>query len=69
MIKYIIFDIGKVLGYPKTGMWFITPKFLDLINNNNLDINKVKGLDVTLMDREKKIEKSKYRIINSLNNI
>ena len=36
MAKYMIFDFGKVLGYPKTGKWFITPKFLEL---TNVDIN------------------------------
>ncbi len=40
MIKYVIFDYGKVLGYPKSGNWFITPKFLELINN--MDIGKIK---------------------------
>lgn len=42
MIKYIIFDFGKVLGYPKTGKWFITPKFLELINKNDIGINDLK---------------------------
>ena len=56
MIKYIIFDFGKVLGYPKTGMWFITPKFLDLINKNNIDINKVKDI----------ISKNKYLVKDDL---
>ena len=37
--------------------------------NTSLDIAKEKALDVILMDRENKIEKSKYKIINSLNNI
>ena len=40
MIKYVIFDYGKVLGYSKSGNWFITPKFLELINN--MDIGKIK---------------------------
>ena len=39
-MKYIIFDFGKVLGYPKSGSWFITPKFLELIGN--IDLNKIK---------------------------
>ena len=38
-------------------------------NENNLDEAKVKGLDVLLMDRSKKVNKSKYRIINDLFNI
>lgn len=50
MTKYAIFDFGKVLGYPKTGKWFITPKFLELtkidVNNEELvnAINKYKYL-------------------------
>ena len=37
MIKYIILDFGKVLAYPTTGDWFITPLFLKLI-----DMSKIK---------------------------
>ena len=44
MIKYIIFDFGKVLGYPKSGHWFITPKFLELISNKNVGINTIKEI-------------------------
>ncbi len=36
-MKYIIFDFGKVLGYPKTGAWFITPMFLDLVKDVDID--------------------------------
>ena len=39
-MKYIIFDFGKVLGYPKTGAWFITPKFLELVKD--IDVDKLK---------------------------
>ena len=42
MIKYIIFDFGKVLGYPKSGKWFLTPKFIELISNKNIDIDTIK---------------------------
>ena len=35
----------------------------------NLDIGKEKGLDVMLMDREKKVKISKYKIINELTDI
>ena len=34
-----------------------------------LEIAKSKGLKVKLMDREKKIQKSKFDIINNLKNI
>ena len=39
-MKYIIFDFGKVLSYPKTGAWFITPKFLELVQDIDIDILK-----------------------------
>lgn len=38
-------------------------------NELNLDIGKEKGLDVMLMDREKKVKISKYKIINELTDI
>ena len=38
-------------------------------NEANLDIAIEKGFDVLLMDREKNIKESKYKIINDLNNI
>lgn len=36
MKKYLILDFGKVLAYPKTGDWFITPLFLELIDMNKI---------------------------------
>ncbi len=41
MAKYLILDFGKVLAYPVTGYWFITPLFLDMINSMNLDKEKI----------------------------
>lgn len=43
-LKYIIFDFGKVLGYPISGKWFLTPKFMSLLSNLNMDMNKVKDV-------------------------
>lgn len=43
MIKYVILDFGKVLGYPKTGNWDLTPKFLELIDINKLDLEMMKA--------------------------
>ncbi len=40
--KYIIFDFGKVLGYPKSGKWFITPKFMTILNDYNINYDLVK---------------------------
>ena len=44
MKKYIILDFGKVLAYPTTGNWDITPKFLELIDINKIDMNKLKEI-------------------------
>ena len=43
-LKYIIFDFGKVLGYPISGKWFLTPKFMSFLSNLNIDMNKVKDV-------------------------
>ena len=42
--KYIVLDFGKVIAAPTTGNWDITPKFLELIDINKIDINKLKEL-------------------------
>lgn len=41
MIKYAILDFGKVLAYPITGYWFITPKFKSVVNMESFDINDI----------------------------
>ena len=38
--KYVILDFGNVLVTPTTGDWHMTPKFLELIDINKLDMNK-----------------------------
>ncbi len=40
MYKYIILDFGKVIAGPTTGDWFMTPKFLELIDINKLNVDK-----------------------------
>lgn len=55
-LKYIIFDFGKVLGYPKTGKWFFTPKFKLLLNDLNIDMDKAKEA----------ISKNKYLVKDDL---
>lgn len=35
--KYIILDFGNVLVTPTTGSWFITPKFLELVDLSKID--------------------------------
>ena len=38
--KYLILDFGKVLAYPVTGDWFITPLFYEYVNKDKLDKEK-----------------------------
>lgn len=46
MIKNIIFDVGDVLARPKTGHWFITPNFWNIIDKKFVDeINLKASLD------------------------
>lgn len=40
--KYIVLDFGNVIVTPTTGDWFITPKFLELIDTNKVDMNSLK---------------------------
>lgn len=42
MINNIIFDIGGVLADPKTGHWFITNNFWNIIDKTLIDENKLK---------------------------
>ena len=43
MEKYIILDFGRVLAYPPTGYWQITPKFLKLIDISKIDTEQLKN--------------------------
>lgn len=40
--KYIILDFGKVLAGPTTGEWFITPKFIELVDMSLIDKDALK---------------------------
>lgn len=42
MIKNIIFDIGGVLAEPKSGHWFITTNFWNILDKNLIDEEKLK---------------------------
>lgn len=42
MIKNIVFDVGGVLANPRTGHWFITPNFWNILDKNNIDENLLK---------------------------
>ena len=39
--KYIILDFGNVIVTPTSGDWFITPKFLELVNINKISNDKL----------------------------
>lgn len=41
MIKYLILDFGKVLAFPTTGDWFITPCFKKLVDMNKINKDAV----------------------------
>lgn len=75
--KYIILDFGLVLGKPKTGEWFITPNFFEILEIEKIDLKKLKFLfnkynaliSVKLTTREEEYEAFKefyYNIINEL---
>lgn len=41
-IKAILFDSGRTLNVPKTGHWFITPKFFEIIDTSKFEVNEAK---------------------------
>ena len=58
---------GKLFDFPIKDFNIKTGEALFIDDTElNLDIGKEKGFDVMLMDRDKKIKKSKYRILNNL---
>ena len=42
MIKYLILDMGKVIVAPTTGMWLITPTFIENVDRERIDKAKLK---------------------------
>lgn len=42
--KFLILDFGLVLGKPKTGNWFITPNFYEIIGKNKIDLKRLNVL-------------------------
>jgi putative hydrolase of the HAD superfamily len=39
-IKAILFDSGRTLNFPRTGHWFITPKFYEIIDASKLECSQ-----------------------------
>ena len=63
MIKNIIFDIGGVLAEPKSGHWFITTNFWNILNKNLIDEEKLKislKKYLYLQTQEPKTEKDEH---------
>ncbi len=41
-VKYLVLDFGKVLAYPVSGNWFITPNFYKYVDKNKIKIEDLK---------------------------
>ena len=68
MIKNIIFDIGGVLAEPKSGHWFITTNFWNILNKNLIDEEKLKislKKYLYLQTQEPKTEKDEHKMISN----
>lgn len=67
MIKNIIFDIGGVLAEPKSGHWFITTNFWNILNKNLIDAEKLKislKKYLYLQTQEPKTEKDEHEMFS-----
>lgn len=68
MIKNIIFDIGGVLVEPKSGHWFITTNFWNILNKNLIDEEKLKislKKYLYLQTQEPKTEKDEHKMFSN----
>ena len=68
MIKNIIFDIGGVLAEPKSGHWFITTNFWNILNKNLIDEEKLKislKKYLYLQTQEPKTEKDEHKMYSN----
>ncbi len=65
MIKYAILDFGKVIAYPTTGHWFITPKFESVVNMDELimdDIQRAISEHIHIISEEAHTLEDEYDI-------
>lgn len=76
--KYLILDFGKVLVYPVSGNWFITPNFFKYVDENKIKIedlkiafnqNAGKGIGDILKNETEEIEMFKNFYKNSFKQI
>ena len=68
MIKNIISDIGGVLAEPKSGHWFITTNFWNILNKNLIDEEKLKislKKYLYLQTQEPKTEKDEHKMFSN----
>ena len=68
MIKNIMFDIGGVLAEPKSGHWFITTNFWNILNKNLIDEEKLKislKKYLYLQTQEPKTEKDEHKMFSN----
>lgn len=67
-IKNIIFDIGGVLADSKSGNWFITPNFWNIIDKNIVNEEKLKNSlkkYIYLQTQNPKTEKEEYEMFSN----
>lgn len=65
-IKYLILDFGKVIARPTTGNWFAIPKFIELVNMEEINLDKFNEIIPTLdyiLDRKILTEEEEYNMM------
>lgn len=67
-IKNIIFDVGGVLASPKSGNWFITNNFYNIVDKNLIDEGKLKQSlksNLYLHTQNPKTEKEEHEMFSN----
>lgn len=75
--KYLILDFGLVLGKPKTGNWFITPNFYEIIGKNKIDLKRLnilfnkynENISKKIITKEEEYKAFKEFYLNILNEL
>ena len=65
MYKYLVLDFGKVLAGPTTGQWFITPYFLNVVDVEKIDKDRLKEVlkeHNEILARPVKTEEEEYEM-------
>lgn len=68
IVKNIIFDIGGVLASPKTGNWFITNNFFNILDENLIDkerLNESLKKYLYLQTQEPKTEEEEHAMFSN----